>query len=158
MGIGKERLLLDWVSAGEGQRFSVLITQFVKQIRDMGPFPLNDETEGKLRAIQSSLEGEKIRWMVGKAPELMEKENVYGEQVDQERIREVMENTLHGELTKNRIVVLLETGPQAAKELSDKLKLSLPDTLPYLVSLVGEGRIGFDPTEESHYPRYVRSA
>lgn len=158
MGIGKERLLLDWVSAGEGQRFSVLITQFVKQIRDMGPFPLNDETEGKLRAIQSSLEGEKIRWMVGKAPELMEKENVYGEQVDQERIREVMENTLHDELTKNRIVVLLETGPQAAKELSDKLKLSLPDTLPYLVSLVGEGRIGFDPTEESHYPRYVRSA
>jgi hypothetical protein len=111
-----------------------------------------------LRAIQSSLEGEKIRWMVGKAPELMEKENVYGEQVDPERIREVMENTLHDELTKNRIVVLLETGPQAAKELSDKLKLSLPDTLPYLVSLVGEGRIGFDPTEESHYPRYVRSA
>jgi F420-non-reducing hydrogenase iron-sulfur subunit len=158
MGIGKERLLLDWVSAGEGQRFSVLITQFVKQIRDIGPFPLNDETEGKLRAIQSSLEGEKIRWMVGKAPELREKENVYGEQVDPERIKEVMENTLHEELTKNRILVLLEAGPQAAKELSDKLNLSLHTTLSHLVSLVGEGRIGFDSTEESHYPRYVRSA
>jgi F420-non-reducing hydrogenase iron-sulfur subunit len=158
MGIGKERLLLDWVSAGEGQRFSVLITQFVKQIRDMGPFLLNDETEGKLRVIQSSLEGEKIRWMVGKAPELMEKENVYGEQVDPERIKEVMENTLHEELTKNRILVLLEAGPQAAKELSDKLNLSLHTTLSHLVSLVGEGRIGFDSTEESHYPRYVRSA
>jgi len=158
MGIGKERLLLDWVSAGEGQRFSVLITQFVKQIRDMGPFPLNDETEGKLRAIQSSVEGEKIRWMVGKAPELMEKENVYGEQMDPERIREVMENTLQDELTKNRILVLLEAGPQAAKEISDKLNFSLHATLSHLVSLVGEGRIGFDPTEESHYPRYVRSA
>lgn len=158
MEIGKERLLLDWVSAGEGQRFSALITQFVNQIRDIGPFPLNDATEGKLRAIQSTLEGEKIRWMVGKGPELMEKENVYGEQMDEERIREVMENTLQDELTKNRILVLLESGPQAAKELSDKLQLSLPHTLPYLVSLVGEGRIGFDPNEESHYPRYVRSA
>jgi len=158
MGIGKERLLLDWVSAGEGQRFSVLIGQFVQQMRDLGPFPINEETDGKLRAIQASLEGEKIRWMVGKAPELMEKENVYGEQVDPERIREVMENTVHDELTKNRILVLLEAGPQAAKELSDKLNMPLPATLPHLVSLVGEGRIGFDPTEESHYPRYVKSA
>jgi F420-non-reducing hydrogenase iron-sulfur subunit len=158
MGIGKERLLLDWVSAGEGQRFADLIKQFVEQIREIGPFPLNEETEGKLRAIQSSLEGEKIRWMVGKGPELMEKENVYGEQVEQARIREVMENTLRDELTKNRILVCLEKGPQAAKELSEKLRLSLSATLPYLVSLVGEGRIGFDPTEESHYPRYVRSA
>ncbi len=157
MGIGKERLMLDWVSAGEGQRFAVLVTQFVEQIRNLGPFPLDDETVGKLRAIRASLEGEKIRWMVGKAPELMAKENVYGEQVEQERIREVMETTLHEELTKNRILVLLETGPQEARELSDKLKLSLPETLPYLVSLVGEGRIGFDPAEESHYPRYVRS-
>jgi F420-non-reducing hydrogenase iron-sulfur subunit len=157
MGIGKERLLLDWVSAGEGQRFSFLIKQFVEQVRNIGPFPLNDDTEGKLRAIQSSLEGEKIRWMVGKAPELMEKENVYGEQVSQERIREVTENTLRDELTKNRILVFLEAGPQAATELSDKLALSLSDTLPHLVSLVGEGRIGFDPTDESHYPRYVRS-
>lgn len=157
MGIGKERLLLDWVSAGEGQRFADLIKQFVGQIREIGPFPLNEETEGKLQAIQSSLEGEKIRWMVGKGPELMEKENVYGEQVEQARIREVMENTLRDELTKNRILVCLEKGPQAAKELSEKLQLSLSATLPYLVSLVGEGRIGFDPTEESHYPRYVKS-
>jgi hypothetical protein len=127
-------------------------------MRELGHFPGNAETEGKLRAIQASLEGEKIRWMMGKAPELLEKENVYGEHVEQDRIREVMENTLKEELTKNRILVLLEAGPQAAKELSDKLKLSLPDTLPYLVTLVGEGRIGFDPTEESHYPRYVRSA
>jgi F420-non-reducing hydrogenase iron-sulfur subunit len=158
MGIGKERLLLDWVSAGEGQRFADLISRFVQQMRDLGPFPRTAETEGKLRAIQFSLEGEKIRWMVGKAPELMEKENVYGEQVDPERIREVMENTLQEELTKNRILVLLEAGPQAAKELSDMLNLSLHVTLSCLVSLVGEGRIGFDATEESHCPRYVRSA
>ena len=156
-GVGSERLLLDWVSAGEGQRFAELIRGFTEQIRSLGPFPKTEEIEGKLRAIRASLEGEKIRWMVGKAPELMEKENVYGERTDPERVREVLETTLREELCKNRIMGFLEAGTMAAKEISDKLNLSLKETLPHLVSLVGDGRIGFDTSEESHYPRYVRS-
>ncbi len=81
-GIGDGRLILDWVSAGEGQRFAALISGFTEQIRSLGPLPVTEETEGTLRAIQASLEGEKIRWMAGKAPELLEKENVYGERTD----------------------------------------------------------------------------
>jgi F420-non-reducing hydrogenase iron-sulfur subunit len=157
-GIGSERLLLDWVSAGEGQRFAELIRGFTEQTRSLGPFPITKDIEEKLRAIQASLEGEKIRWMVGKAPELMEKENVYGERTDAERVKEVLEKTVREEMLKNRIFVLLESGTMTAKEISEKLRLSLKETLYHLVSLVGEGRVGFDPAEESHYPRYVRSA
>jgi len=157
-GIGSERLLLDWVSAGEGQRFAELIRGFTEQTRSLGPFPITKDIEEKLRAIQASLEGEKIRWMVGKAPELMEKENVYGERVNAERVGEVLETTVREELRKNRILISLEAGTMTAKEISKKLNLSLKETLPHLVSLVGEGMIGFDPAEESHYPRYVRSA
>ena len=156
-GIGEERLLLDWVSAGEGQRFAELIKGFTELIRSLGPFPVTEEMEGKLRAIQASVAGEKIRWMVGKAPELMEKENVYGERVDAERVGEVLETTVREELRKNRILIFLEAGTMTAKEISKKLNLSLKETLPLLVSLVGEGGIGFDPSEESHTPRYVRS-
>jgi len=156
-GVGSDRLLLDWVSAGEGQRFAELIRGFTEKIRSLGPFPKTEEVEGKLRAIRASLEGEKIRWMVGKAPELMEKENVYGERTDPERVREVLETTLREELCKNRIMGFLEAATMTANEISDKLGLPLKETLPHLVSLVGEGRIGFDASEESHYPRYVRS-
>jgi coenzyme F420-reducing hydrogenase delta subunit len=156
-GIGEKRLLLDWVSAGEGQRFAELIKGFTELIRSLGPFLATEEREGKLRAIQAALAGEKIRWMVGKAPELMEKENVYGEHADPERVKEVLEMTVREELCKNRILIFLEAGNMTAREISGKLNLSLKETLSHLVSLVGEGRIGFDPAEESHYPRYVRS-
>ncbi len=156
-GIGSERLLLDWVSAGEGERFSQVVRQFVEKVRGLGPFPLDQGMGERLQAVKTSLEGEKIRWMVGKAPELMEKENVYGERVDAERVGEVLETTVREELRKNRILIFLEAGTMTAKEISKKLNLSLKKTLPLLVSLVGEGRIGFDPSEESHYPRYVRS-
>jgi F420-non-reducing hydrogenase iron-sulfur subunit len=156
-GIDSGRLLLDWVSAGEGERFSQVVRQFVEKIRGFGPFPLDEEMKGKLQAVRASLEGEKIRWMVGKGPELMEKENVYGENVPKARLEELIEATIRDELVKNRIIMLIEAKPLAATEISQTLNLKLKDTLSYLVSLVGEGKIGFHPSEEK-VPKYIRNA
>ncbi len=156
-GLGSERILLDWVSAGEGERFAQVVRQFVDKVRGLGPYALDEEKKQKLHAIKASLEGEKVRWMVGKGPELLEKENVYGERLPQERILSMMEGTVRDEFIKNRIVLLVESKPLPATEISNTLQLKLKDTLSYLVSLVGEGRIGFDPSEEGKVPRYIRA-
>jgi coenzyme F420-reducing hydrogenase delta subunit len=155
-GIDSERLLLDWVSAGEGERFSQVVRQFIEKIRNLGPFPLDEQMKRKLEAVRTSLEGEKIRWIVGKGPELMEKENVYGEQVPREKLDTLIEGTIQDELIKNQIIQLLEAKPLAATEISQTLNLKLKDTLSYLVSLVGEGKIGFHPSEEK-VPKYTRN-
>ncbi len=156
-GVGSERLLLDWVSAGEGERFSQVVRQFVEKIKGLGPFSLDDEMKGKLKAVRASLEGEKIRWMIGKGPELMEKENVYHERLPKERLNKAIESTIRDEFLKNRILALIESKSMAAKEISQKLNLKLNDTLNYLISLVGEGKIGFDPSEEGKIPKYTRN-
>jgi coenzyme F420-reducing hydrogenase delta subunit len=156
-GIGSERLLLDWVSAGEGERFSQVVRQFVDKIRGLGSFPLDQGMKEKLRAVRASLEGEKIRWMVGKGPELLEKENVYHEQLPKEKLDATIEATIRDELIKNRIVALVESKSLAATEISQTLNLKLNETLNYLVSLVGEGRVGFDPSEEGKIPKYTRN-
>ncbi len=156
-GVGSDRLLLDWVSAGEGERFSQIIRQFVEKIRGLGPFPLDQEMRGRLQAVKSSLEGEKIRWMVGKGPELIEKENVYHEHLPKERLDAAIETTIRDELIKNRIVALMGSKPLPASEISQTLNLKLKETLSYLVSLVGEGKIAFDPSEEGKIPKYIRN-
>jgi F420-non-reducing hydrogenase iron-sulfur subunit len=156
-GIKSERILLDWVSAGEGERFAQVVRQFVEKIRGIGPLSLDPGMREKLFAIGASLEGEKIRWMAGKGPELLEKENVYGERVSGEKIEALMEATVRDELIKNRIVLLVGSKPLPAAEISESLNLKLKETLSYLVSLVGEGRIGFDPSEEGKVPRYIRA-
>jgi len=155
--IGSERLLLDWVSAGEGERFSQVVRQFIEKIRGLGPFPLDQDMKERLQAVRASLEGEKIRWMVGKGPELMEKENVYQEHLSRERLDAVIEETIRDELMKNRIIALIESKPLAATEISQTLSLKLKETLTYLISLVGEGKIGFDPSEEGKVPKYMRN-
>ena len=155
--IGSDRLLLDWVSAGEGERFSQVVRQFVEKIRALGPFPLDQAMKEKLRAVKTSLEGEKIRWMVGKGPELMEKENVYHEQLPKEKLEATIETTIRDELIKNRIVALVESKSLPAAEISQTLDLKLNETLSYLVSLVGEGKIAFDPSEEGKIHKYIRN-
>ena len=154
--IESERLLLDWVSAGEGERFSRVIRDFVEKIRNLGPFPLDQEMKRKLQSVEASLEGEKIRWMVGKGYELVEKENVYGERLSREKLDKLIEETIHNELIKNRIVGALESQHLSAKEISQALNLELKETLSFLSLLVGEGRIGFDPSEEGKVPKYIR--
>jgi len=154
-GIGTERLLLDWVSAGEGERFSQVVRKFVEKIQSLGPFPITEETKALLKAIQSSLEGEKIRWILGKGPELMEKENVYHEHVPKDRLDHIIETTIRDEFIKNRIMTLLESKSLSAFEISRALNLIMRETLSYLVSLVSEGKVGFDPSEEGKIPKYT---
>lgn len=43
LGISPQRLKLEWVSAAEGQRFAQVVTDFIAEVRKLGPNPLNQE-------------------------------------------------------------------------------------------------------------------
>lgn len=156
-GIGKDRLLLDWVSAGEGQRFAGLVRAFTETLKGLGPLRLGDEIRLRLRAVQAALEGEKLRWLAGKVPELLEKENVYGERLPKERLDQVLQTACSEELWRALIMLILEGGPLTAHEISERLALPLPQTLPHLTALVGEGRVGLEAGHEERRVRYVRA-
>jgi len=47
LGIEPERLRLEWISATEGQRFAQVVTEFVAQLRALGPIG----TEGAARHV-----------------------------------------------------------------------------------------------------------
>jgi F420-non-reducing hydrogenase iron-sulfur subunit len=38
VGVDRERVLVDWVSAAEGGRFAETVTQFTTQVKEMGPW------------------------------------------------------------------------------------------------------------------------
>jgi len=43
LGIEPERLKLEWVSAAEGQRFAQVVTDFISEIKKLGPSPLKGD-------------------------------------------------------------------------------------------------------------------
>jgi F420-non-reducing hydrogenase iron-sulfur subunit len=42
LGIGGERLRLEWISASEGQRFAEIMMNFTTEVHDLGPNPMFD--------------------------------------------------------------------------------------------------------------------
>jgi F420-non-reducing hydrogenase iron-sulfur subunit len=46
LGIGGDRLHLEWISASEGQKFAETITDFTNKINALGPNPMYSSAEG----------------------------------------------------------------------------------------------------------------
>ena len=42
VGVNPDRLLVDWVSASEGSKFQRLVTAFIEQVRELGPYQSED--------------------------------------------------------------------------------------------------------------------
>lgn len=43
LGLNPKRLKLEWVSAAEGQRFAQVVTDFIAEVKELGPNPLKQE-------------------------------------------------------------------------------------------------------------------
>jgi coenzyme F420-reducing hydrogenase delta subunit len=155
-GIENGRFVLDWVSAGEGQRFAEVVRDFTEALKDLGPLERDESLKGRLLAVKGALEGEKVRWLVGKEEALLEGENVYGETVKAEQLHRLMESTLRDEYIKNRVVFQLKEKSLSAQEIASTLDLALREVLTYLVDLITEGKVALGEGE-GRVPLYVRS-
>ena len=47
MGIGKERVHHDWISASEGEKFSSSVKMMVNRIKELGPAPLKQQLDAE---------------------------------------------------------------------------------------------------------------
>lgn len=47
MGIGKERVHHDWISASEGEKFSEAVKMMVNRIKELGPAPLKEQLDAE---------------------------------------------------------------------------------------------------------------
>ena len=45
LGIEKERIRLEWVSASEGARFAEVVTDFTQTIKNLGPNPIREQRQ-----------------------------------------------------------------------------------------------------------------
>lgn len=45
-GVEDKRVRLDWVSASEGEKYANIVNQMTQEVRDLGPFKLNNAEAG----------------------------------------------------------------------------------------------------------------
>jgi F420-non-reducing hydrogenase iron-sulfur subunit len=46
LGLGSDRLRLEWISASEGQKFAEMVKEFTQTLQDLGPNPASIDSQG----------------------------------------------------------------------------------------------------------------
>ena len=160
VGLSPERLLVDWVSAAEGERFATLVKDFTERVRKLGP--LGKETDLKpqrlrtrLVAAKETLTQERIRWLVGREIELVEDKNVFGEKIFQEEFDQLMLQTIEKEFIRRRILLSFGEDALSVKEIAQRVEASSMEVLRNIVSLERDGLVSVVGIE-GNSPKYRR--
>lgn len=159
IGVEPDRLLLDWVSAAEGERFASLVKGFTEKMCGLGPIggaiQFEDLREG-LIAAREAFDQHRSRWLVGKEREIIEEGNVFGEEVSQEEFDRVMIGSIRKEYLKNRILLTLQENAFSAKEISEKLDFPSREVVRSLIGLERDGSVTVTEISGSS-PKYGRT-
>jgi len=161
VGLSPERLLVDWVSAAEGERFATLVKDFTERVRKLGQLGKETDLEPqqlrtRLVAAKEALAQERIRWLVGRERELVEDKNVFGEKVSQEEFDELMHQTIDKEFAKRRILGSIEEDALSVKEIAQRVEASPKEVLRNMVSLERDGLVSVVGIE-GNSPKYRRA-
>ena len=162
VGVNDKRLLLDWVSASEGARFSEVVTSFTEEIRDLGPLGNAEgqdfsELEFKLRVAKAASQSEKLRWVAAKQTEFMTDGNKYGETFTQHELNRMLDGVIVDEVAINGILLLMKEKPSSVKEIADTINVSPPRVLRYVSALRKKGLVDMHSVDGGT-PRYTLRA
>ncbi len=136
--IDERRLGLEWISAAEGQRFADVVNEFTALIKKLGPLHADPQM---MKAAKDEVADFRIRWLVGKEIDLLEKGNVYGEDVLQEEFDRVMDDIIGTQFLRNSILAALEENPMSAKELAEKLGVPTDSVVENLIQLKRDQKV-----------------
>ena len=91
--------------------------------------------EAKIRAALRTLEGERIRWLLGKKGSLTTGENVFGETITDGRYSFILQKAASIELERNMLLLQMEAAPRTVHELHDATGLPKPEIVRHIIAL-----------------------
>ncbi|MFC2071250.1 hydrogenase iron-sulfur subunit [Chloroflexota bacterium] len=156
VGVNPERLRLEWVSASEGIRFAEVITDFTKQLKELGPLGIGegiDENGLKLKLEAAKnlvpyiklVERERLRVHFDTKEE-------YNEFFTSEEVDRLFHELIVDKLTISQILLLLREKPLSTGDISEILGLSPSEVSRYLKSSAREGLVRFDEIQKRFVP------
>jgi coenzyme F420-reducing hydrogenase delta subunit/DNA-binding transcriptional ArsR family regulator len=158
-GFQAERLRLEWIAASEGELFARTIKEFTNRIQELGPSPITGPNPdmkilSKLKTVQNSVIGFRLRALVGKERKIVEEGNVYGEKKTQEEWDEMINQAMSAEYERNMILLLTDNKPMSVKELASELEEPTDEVLQHIVYLRKNNLVAMDSIDGTT-PKYV---
>ena len=152
-GIEAKRLHLAWVSSAEAQRFAQVATTVVEDVRQAGPLD-RKVLSLQLEAVRRTLDGEFVRWTVGKQRRITTDGDVYGRKWDEDSFVQALQRITDTEYEKSLIYTALRHGNASVREVSAATGLPLARISHHLADLERTGKVEFRRMVE-HKPEFA---
>lgn len=136
IGIERERVRLEWISASEGGKWAALAREMTEDIKRLGPSPFRlaydaKKTEATIEAFKS----QRLRWVVGRSQIKVE--------IEEDKYRRTVDSIMQVETERHMITrALKEKGPMTAEELARLTGLQPNKIVQHLIALRRDGAIG----------------
>jgi coenzyme F420-reducing hydrogenase delta subunit len=158
-GIDPGRLKLEWIAAAEGQRFAETIRDFTEILRSLGPPPYGGnkpdvEILMKLFAAKNVAKDFRLKLLVAKEYEILDKGNVYNNQIPPEELDLLMDDVIEAELGRCRILLATKDKPRSVEDLAIELDIPSRKVLSHIVTLKDRGLISMERIEDDS-PLYL---
>lgn len=154
IGINPDRLRLEWVSSSQGNRFADVVTDFTRQLKEMGPLGIDEATDGQGNALKIKLEAAKSLIPYIKLVERerlrvhFETQEEYEKFFNSDEVNRLFDELIVDKLKMRQIMLLLREKPLSTAEIAETLGLSQSEVTKYLSSSTREGLIKFDASEK----------
>lgn len=150
IGVFKERLRLEWVSAGEGIRFANFMNEFSSELEGMGPL---GEAEGmgaeelarKLAAVQRIIPYLKLV-LTQKMHVAVRTEEAYHAFFTSQEFDRLFDEVVAAKLAISEITLLLRERPMSTGQISERLRLSPSEVSGHMLSASRQGLVRYDVT------------
>ena len=154
-----ERLVLDWVSASEGNRFAQVVNEFTEKVRNLGPSPLKDKKckakiTDELNTIKSALSDIRLRVLIGRKRSITTEGNVYDEVIPEEEFDKVLDQAIYDEYIRNKILLKIKNKSKSVPEISKEINVEPNRILEHIICLKSRGLVDFDKIIDI-YPKFI---
>jgi F420-non-reducing hydrogenase iron-sulfur subunit len=154
IGVNKDRLAFRQCSSGEASVFVNLVSEFDAKIKELGPIGqggdrLNaPEIFEKLKLAEAVLDGEKIRWVIGKRTPFLESGNMYGEIFTNHEFNRAIDMIIVEETEVQAILNQLKDGAKSVGGLAEDLAIPSERVFQYVTALLRKEMIQLDNVAE----------
>ena len=108
----------------------------------------------ELDAAEMTLDGDIVRWMVGKELTITSEGDIYGRKWDVERYESILNSVMEREYHKNLIFLAIKEGFTSVEDINDKIGLDLKLISHLLADLEKTGMVKFTGMED-RIPAFV---
>jgi hypothetical protein len=147
IGIGSQRLHLEWLSSAEAARFQKIVSNVTASVKECGKLDIK-KFKMQLDAAEMTLSDETLRWLVGKEAIIVQKGDVYGRKWTEDDYKSKMNSILEREYHKNLIYLAIKQKCVSVRDISKKTGIALLRISYLLADLEKKKRVEFNGMKE----------